>query len=410
MNGIKKRMQLTFMEKSGLFPDGRIAFLADGRIVFPELRFHPEVGTEYDVDVSFRERGGLSAIGIAYPANPGKLPDSEYDRNPQIIIAVTFTRARPNSALTARHPDTGAYITASESSATKIKIGTQCWVALVQSGTSLQAYFVQNVANAAEAKPKTTSKTLVTREPGFAASVEQSFAEQGMGKAPLYEFQGEKKFPWEILGIKRTAGVDDIHKAYRKISQPLHPDNAKDSYDHESFVALAMAEDWMTKHKEWTNAVAVALNETVESRAKEVVAPAPPAPTPNTKTEAPTPVVFDPKEEFTLPCPECQAEIEVTGQHYRDALTVPCPACKSDGGQAGPLINRHTLVTAQGAMTKLRIEFTNASKMANGGFETVGQVADIEGEEMERKLQNAAGFKNITQTRRVINEAKSITT
>src|SRR5688572_24627325 len=46
---------------------------------------------------------------------------------------------------------------------------------------------------------------------------------------------------YEILGVKRDAGADEIKKAYRKLAQKYHPDVTKDPGGEEKFKEVAEA-------------------------------------------------------------------------------------------------------------------------------------------------------------------------
>src|SRR5687767_5332945 len=46
---------------------------------------------------------------------------------------------------------------------------------------------------------------------------------------------------YEILGVKRDAGADEIKKAYRKLAQKYHPDVTKDPAGEEKFKEVAEA-------------------------------------------------------------------------------------------------------------------------------------------------------------------------
>src|SRR5258708_7866493 len=46
---------------------------------------------------------------------------------------------------------------------------------------------------------------------------------------------------YEILGIKRDAGADDIKKAYRKLAHKFHPDVSKDPKGEEKFKDVSEA-------------------------------------------------------------------------------------------------------------------------------------------------------------------------
>lgn len=276
----EEMMELIFREKSRDYPGGRIALLTNGRVVFPEVRFTPEIGNKYACRVRFYERGE-SVIGIAFPTED-KLSETEYLREEQVIVPVTFVRER-GSDLLARHPVSGAYIVPTDVSRNLITEGVQCWVMIVQRGTSLNAHFVKNVESEAEKPPAATGKAIADYDPSFAASAENNLiAKKGMGKSPIFFFQGKNRFPWEILGIPRTAEMDDIRKAYRSLSKKFHPDQNPQA-NHEDFVALAHAHDWATLHRQWTDDIAAK----IAARSKETAATAEePATTEATPTES----------------------------------------------------------------------------------------------------------------------------
>src|SRR6185503_8802577 len=46
---------------------------------------------------------------------------------------------------------------------------------------------------------------------------------------------------YEILGVKRDAGADEIKKAYRKLAQKYHPDVTKDKGGEEKFKEVGEA-------------------------------------------------------------------------------------------------------------------------------------------------------------------------
>src|ERR1700752_1563384 len=46
---------------------------------------------------------------------------------------------------------------------------------------------------------------------------------------------------YEILGVQRSAGADEIKKAYRKLAQKYHPDVTKDPAGEEKFKDVAEA-------------------------------------------------------------------------------------------------------------------------------------------------------------------------
>lgn len=247
----EEEIDLVFREKSREYPGGRIALLADGRVVFPEIRFTPEIGNRYSCRVHFYERGE-AVIGIAFPTED-KLSENEYLRGEQVTVPVTFVRER-GSDLLARHPVSGAYIVPTDASRSSITEGVQCWVMLVQRGTSLNAHFVKNVEG--EEKPPTADKEIVNYDASFATNAEQSLLEKkGMGKPPVFFFQSKNQFPWEILKVERAGETEEIRTAYRDLSKKFHPDQNPKA-DHEDFVALAHAHDWMTFRRQWADDIA----------------------------------------------------------------------------------------------------------------------------------------------------------
>lgn len=248
-------LEVMFQEKSKEFPGGRIALLSRDRIAFPELRFNPEVGgKKYKVTVDFYDRRD-SIIGIAYPK--GDLSETEYNRDEQIVIAVTFMESQ-NGYLVARHPVTGAYITPTSVSEPAIRKGVQCWVMLVQRGISIYGHFLKNVEDE-ETPPEATSTNIANYDASFAAKAEQSIAsKKGMGKAPVFRFLKELKRPWEIMGISKEATMEDIKAAYKKMAKKYHPDINRQA-NHEDFVALALAHDWLTFRRQWADDVAAKL-------------------------------------------------------------------------------------------------------------------------------------------------------
>lgn len=246
----KEDMTLTFREKSKDYPGGRIALLSDGRVVFPELRFTPEVGKKYTCRVCFYERRD-SVIGIALP-NGDRLSETEYLRDPQVVISITFVSER-GSDLVARHPISGAYIVPTDVSERQIKEGITCWVAVIQRGTSLYADFIKN--DEGEEKPPEPATALASYDPSFAASAEQTLlAKRGMGKPPVFQYGGKQSLPWEILGIPREAETNKIKAAYKSLSKNLHPDK-KPGGNREDFLAIAHAHDWMTFRRQWIDEI-----------------------------------------------------------------------------------------------------------------------------------------------------------
>ena len=59
-----------------------------------------------------------------------------------------------------------------------------------------------------------------------------------------------KKDYYEILGVKKSASVDDIRKAFRKLARRYHPDvNPGDKAAEEKFKALSEANDVLSDPK-----------------------------------------------------------------------------------------------------------------------------------------------------------------
>src|SRR5205807_6351885 len=59
-----------------------------------------------------------------------------------------------------------------------------------------------------------------------------------------------KKDYYEILGVKKSASVDDIRKAFRKLARKYHPDvNPGDKKTEEKFKALSEANDVLSDPK-----------------------------------------------------------------------------------------------------------------------------------------------------------------
>src|SRR4051795_5978959 len=59
-----------------------------------------------------------------------------------------------------------------------------------------------------------------------------------------------KKDYYEILGVKKSASVDDIRKAFRKLARKYHPDvNPGDKAAEEKFKALSEANDVLSDPK-----------------------------------------------------------------------------------------------------------------------------------------------------------------
>ncbi|PYV82384.1 MAG: molecular chaperone DnaJ, partial [Acidobacteria bacterium] len=59
-----------------------------------------------------------------------------------------------------------------------------------------------------------------------------------------------KKDYYEILGVKKSASVDDIRKAFRKLARKYHPDvNPGDKAAEEKFKTLSEANDVLSDPK-----------------------------------------------------------------------------------------------------------------------------------------------------------------
>src|ERR1043166_948378 len=59
-----------------------------------------------------------------------------------------------------------------------------------------------------------------------------------------------KKDYYETLGVKKSASVDDIRKAFRKLARKYHPDvNPGDKAAEEKFKALSEANDVLSDPK-----------------------------------------------------------------------------------------------------------------------------------------------------------------
>src|SRR4051795_12438371 len=60
-------------------------------------------------------------------------------------------------------------------------------------------------------------------------------------------FQSMADDPYQILGVAKTAGADDIRKAYRKLAKQLHPDlNPGDKAAEERFKKVSAANDLLS--------------------------------------------------------------------------------------------------------------------------------------------------------------------
>src|ERR1700679_277560 len=59
-----------------------------------------------------------------------------------------------------------------------------------------------------------------------------------------------KKDYYEILGVKKSASAEDIHKAFRKLARKYHPDvNPGDKSAEEKFKTLSEANDVLSDPK-----------------------------------------------------------------------------------------------------------------------------------------------------------------
>src|SRR5437667_4060046 len=59
-----------------------------------------------------------------------------------------------------------------------------------------------------------------------------------------------KKDYYDVLGVKKTASVDEIRKAFRKLARKYHPDvNPGDKAAEEKFKALSEANDVLSDPK-----------------------------------------------------------------------------------------------------------------------------------------------------------------
>jgi hypothetical protein len=368
------RMTLVFVAKSSYdYPGGRIAFLQNG-IVFPELRFTPEIGEEYECDVRFYQKEGVeNVIGIAFPVNIDTLTEDEYDRSAQVVIAVTFVKER-GSRLIARHPYTGAYIIPTESASRQIQEGVQCWVMLVQRAVSLVAHFVKNVESPEEAIPESAVRAIALRDPSFSAQAELKTVEQyGMGDPPTFHFKGKPQFPWEILSVKKDATVEEIRKSYRRMAPKLHPDhNTADAKAAENFAALAHAHDWMFYRREWIDKV------TARMANKPVIEPTPPPKPIAVKTEKPAP-----------PTPKPVPPVPIIPEPAEPAITADT---RLDDPILAPIVNG--------------ISDDSITDMIAGGVDTLGKLA----EQSETVLQDLLGGSKkakIGQIRKMIKTAQA---
>ena len=384
-------MNLAFGAKSAEYPAGRCAFLDDA-MVFPELRFTPIPGQTYECNVRFFQKEGRSRMtGIAFPINIDVLTDDEYDRESQVMVAVTFLQEQDSCPI-AQHPFTGAYIFPTKDSEFHIRPGVQCWVTLVQKGSILVAHFIRNVETVGEEPPLSDVRTLARRDPSFVQMAEEAIADKyGQGKPPLFRFQGKNSLPWNILGVPKTAELEAIKKAYRKIIRTLHPDT-NPNVNVDDYKAMVHAYDWLCAHQEWI----------------ERIAHKAPKPTPATVTEAkpvpiqapPTPVetVVEAKKPITTPPPTSIEKPAAT-----PALVVPEPVTEP----IEPTMSADTRLDSPLLAPVVNgIGDKAIAAMIDGGVETLGQLAATG----ETALQDILGGRKAVKigvVRNLINTAKT---